>query len=311
MFEQLMNTKINLKLLDEELIEKNSDGSIDYHQTILNIGYAWWNKQPNPDRVSYHEMIKFMDDTYGTIYGTLILIGKYNQQVTNNGHMGYYENHYSRVYEKDYNQSLHRRMVNELEKISAICTELRNTYEEFVNVIYIDTVIGIMKDYLEIGIELEEEFMEEVECGSEHDGIFYEMVPTENPDFGRITDSGALDKLDNLYYKVDTNFMKVIEKVSAKCFEIEQVDTTTLALNSDTIIIGDDDDIDEEREEWDDEMTFSDRIDSLIDPDMNIEKVVEMIKDTNDLSYTKHESIALTEIFIENFNKDYLIIKKR
>ena len=105
--------------------------------------------------------------------------------------------------------------------------------------------------------------------------------------------------------------MKVIEKVSAKCFEIEQVDTTTLALNSDTIIIGDDDDIDEEREEWDDEMTFSDRIDSLIDPDMNIEKVVEMIKDTNDLSYTKHESIALTEIFIENFNKDYLIIKKR
>lgn len=309
MFEQLMNTKINLKLLDDELIEKNDDGNIDHHQTILNIGYAWWNKQPNPDRVSYHEMINFMDNTYGTIYGTLILIGKYNQQVSNNGHIGYYENHYSRAYEKDYDQSLHQRMVIELEKISEICTEQREALEDFADVIYIDMVIGIMKEYLDIGIELEEEFMEEVECGSEAEGIFYEMVPTENPDYGRITDSRALDKLDNQYYKMDTNFMKAIETIAAKCFKIEQVDTTTLALNSDAIII-EDDVIDEEREEWDDEMTISDRIDAMVDPEMNIFKVREMFQEAYDLGNTKSESEYLIEQFVKNFDKEYFIVKR-
>lgn len=58
------------------------------------------------------------------------------------------------------------------------------------------------------------------------------------------------------------------------------------------------------------EMTISDKIDSMIDPEMTIEKVVEMIVDTQDLSYTKGEGIAMVEKFIENFNKEYLIIKK-
>lgn len=57
-------------------------------------------------------------------------------------------------------------------------------------------------------------------------------------------------------------------------------------------------------------MTISDRIDSMIDPEMNIEKVVGMIADAQDLSYTKGESMAMVENFIENFNKEYLIIKK-
>ena len=58
------------------------------------------------------------------------------------------------------------------------------------------------------------------------------------------------------------------------------------------------------------DLTISDVIDSRIDPEMNIEKVVEMINDAKDLSYTKGEGIAMIEIFIENFNKEYLIIKK-
>lgn len=51
-------------------------------------------------------------------------------------------------------------------------------------------------------------------------------------------------------------------------------------------------------------------INLLIDPEMNIEKVVEMIADAKDLSYTKGESINLIEKFIKNFNDDYIIIKK-
>ena len=51
-------------------------------------------------------------------------------------------------------------------------------------------------------------------------------------------------------------------------------------------------------------------INLLIDPEMNIEKVVEMVADAKDLSYTKGESINLIEKFIKNFNDDYVIIKK-
>lgn len=58
------------------------------------------------------------------------------------------------------------------------------------------------------------------------------------------------------------------------------------------------------------DLTISDVIDSRIDPEMNIEKVVEMITDAQDLSYTKGEGMAMVEKFIENFNKEYLIIKK-
>lgn len=68
--------------------------------------------------------------------------------------------------------------------------------------------------------------------------------------------------------------------------------------------------VEEEREEWDDEITISDRIDSLIDPEMNIFKVREMFVEAYDLSNTKSESEYLIDQFVENFDKDYLIIKK-
>ena len=67
---------------------------------------------------------------------------------------------------------------------------------------------------------------------------------------------------------------------------------------------------DTEREEWDDKMTISDRIDAMIDPEMNIEKVVEMIKDAKTVSNSNIEANELIETFIKNFNNDYLIIKK-
>ena len=51
-------------------------------------------------------------------------------------------------------------------------------------------------------------------------------------------------------------------------------------------------------------------INLLIDPEMNIEKVVEMINDAKDLSYTKGESFNMIARFIKNFNNEYMIIKK-
>ena len=58
------------------------------------------------------------------------------------------------------------------------------------------------------------------------------------------------------------------------------------------------------------DLTFSEKIDTLIDPEMDIEKVVRMIEDAKDLSYTKGESFNMIARFIKNFNNEYMIIKK-
>ncbi len=71
-----------------------------------------------------------------------------------------------------------------------------------------------------------------------------------------------------------------------------------------------DEEDDLEREEWDEEMTISDRIDAMIDPEMNIEKVVQMVMETKVVSNSKGEEAELLLKFIENFNNEYLIIKK-
>lgn len=136
------------------------------------------------------------------------------------------------------------------------------------------------------------------------------MEDVENDDYGHLTDTDSLDILDEQYYNIDEAFMEVMNKISKLCF----ADRQDLLHNQETedllVAAIQENKIEEEREEWDDEMTISDRIDSMVDPEMNIEKVVEMICDTQDLAYTKGEGMLMIEKFIENFNKEYLIIKK-
>lgn len=98
--------------------------------------------------------------------------------------------------------------------------------------------------------------------------------------------SWYVSECDNLYdeiYKVFLECEEVVENEEEVCDKQEDAET------SDDINL---------------------LINLLIDPEMNIEKVVEMIADAKDLSYTKGESINLIEKFIKNFNDDYVIIKK-
>ena len=56
-------------------------------------------------------------------------------------------------------------------------------------------------------------------------------------------------------------------------------------------------------------MTISNRIDSMIDPEMNIYKVIEMIKDAKTVSFTKEGEAEAIDKFATNFDNEYLIIK--
>ena len=308
MFGTKLISKINLGKIDPDYIETNGQDEIDFHQTILNIGYSWWKFNPNPNAVSYSDMIDYMDKTYGQIFGTLVLIGKLNQQVINNGFIGYYNNNYSRKVTSDYGQSLHVRLVKSMIELIEELKEKDNIVDITVFII-LNEALQIFKDYLKIPIELEKRIMEEVECGNEEDGFFFEMEEVENEEYGQICNSSNLDALNNRYYKLDEKFMEIMNIISLYCFEMGEVpslnneETNQLLLEAVS-------EVEADSEEWDDEMTISDRIDAMVDPEMNIEKVIEMICDTQDLAYTKGEGMLMIEKFIENFNKEYLIIKK-
>ena len=58
------------------------------------------------------------------------------------------------------------------------------------------------------------------------------------------------------------------------------------------------------------DLTFSERVDELIDPEMDINKVINLIQDASSLVYTKGETYNLIEKFKEDFNSKYMIVKK-
>ena len=58
------------------------------------------------------------------------------------------------------------------------------------------------------------------------------------------------------------------------------------------------------------DLTFSERVDELVDPEMDINKVINLIQDATSLDHTKGETYNLIEKFKEDFNSKYMIVKK-
>jgi len=100
-------SKIALKLLE------NNDGSFqagEYWQAILNVGYEKWRADKSSPSWGYSDMIEWMRLEYGEFASFAILLGKYHQQVTNGGHIQYWDNKYAGDDEEDF--SLHEDMVS-------------------------------------------------------------------------------------------------------------------------------------------------------------------------------------------------------
>jgi len=76
-------------------VNKNFNKEDGYWQTILDLGYNEWQDKENEDVNSYTEMIEWMRNKYGNFAVLAILLGKYNQQVCNGGHVQYYDNGYA------------------------------------------------------------------------------------------------------------------------------------------------------------------------------------------------------------------------
>jgi len=98
----------------------------DFHQAILDVGYNWWQ---GSDVKSYSEMVYKMEKEFGYKFALLILLGKYNQQVGNGGHIQYFDNGYASAGSSGYGGNhkdieLHEQMIEWFKKAGLDETEL-------------------------------------------------------------------------------------------------------------------------------------------------------------------------------------------
>ena len=209
-----------VKIPEGEALESNleKDGEeFDYHQTLLNIGYQWWQNEEQTKRVNYGDMINYISDTYGEVFAGLILIGKYNQQVGNNGNFGYYNNGYADGIggcnsERDFEHPLHRRMILCMKNIIE-GLDFKDYPEDEKILIEVNT---ILREFLKIPIDTDEfiyeqEFIKDEE--DEEDLGHWDDCEVENLEYGQM-DSDAANALDKRYYDVSTRAMEILEKIS-------------------------------------------------------------------------------------------------
>lgn len=220
-----MVTELSLAIqTDEDFI----DG--DIHQAILNISYRKWNQNLN---WQYKDMIKWVENTYGDLAVLSILIGKYNEQVSNGGHIQYYDNNYASIKtEGTKDIELHRKMVKLFEE------------QDFQN--YIINKQEILDIISRFNIEIDDSETDificsecggsgeiEVECPEcygeglgpddescfrcEGTGVIQKTCPEcdgtgeiedTNENFGDVVNEDFLNDLDIDWYKLNDEFMK-------------------------------------------------------------------------------------------------------
>ena len=211
-----MDWLVEIPKPNKEEWEVDSNGIIDYHQTILNIGYKWWQEQLD---CNYYEMIKAVSLKYGFLFGGLILIGKYNQQVCNGGHTQYYYNGYADgsgncMSNQDFDHPLHKDLIFWLKELIARKEEYQINGEDLE---ILCEVKDIIIDFINLPIDTEEEIEEEI-WDDEEDDYILDIYP--NNDYGQMDYMDA-DKLDKRFYKVNQKLMDFLEKFCNNLFQVQ------------------------------------------------------------------------------------------
>jgi len=161
--------RLKVELNEERLRELTTDG---YHQTIINIMYDYWKITP---KLTYSEALEWLKTKYGTLAQFAVLVGKYNQQVTNGGHYQYYQNGYGDgkggcFCDHDTTIPLHKTLIKLLIEV--------NLQDEISQ-----KVLDIMK---RLEIELDDDY--------------------------EVENTWLLNDLDTEYYEVYEKFMELLEE---------------------------------------------------------------------------------------------------
>lgn len=128
-----------MKDFDRERVRESLRNDPDgLHQALLNIAYDEWQKQKG---WSMEDMLQYALE-FGNIVQLAVLLGKYNQQVTNGGHSQYFDNGYSGEHERgrsyyNYDTPISIRMLALLRKYKLDTTDngmvVAECIGEFIN----------------------------------------------------------------------------------------------------------------------------------------------------------------------------------
>lgn len=123
----------------------------DYHQALLDICYDKWQKSED---APYKDMATYARIEFGEFVEFALLTGIYNQQVTNGGHIQYYDNGYADgsggcFSTHDSSCPLHNRLINLMRRLKLNQTELEkkilSIYGDFIN--YLDEELELIEEH--------------------------------------------------------------------------------------------------------------------------------------------------------------------
>ena len=168
-------------------------------QRLLNLGYNEWQK-PERRGWQYADMIDWAAQTYGEVVKFLILIGKYNQQVCNGGHIQYFDNGYADgtggcFSDHDPDITLHKEMVQRFEQLGLRQTPIGAQVHDVISGFRIETAT-------------EDEFC----CDDEEEGRSRDDGYRD----GDVLNTGELDQLDERYFKISDEFCTFMEEYAAR-----------------------------------------------------------------------------------------------
>lgn len=184
----------------------------DVHQAVLDAGYSAWQKPENA-KWQYADMVDEAEKTFGEMAKLLILLGKFNQQVCNGGHIQYYDNGYASGTtsgmgkETDTDLFLHQEMISLFERshlgLLPHGGQVLDILKGFR--IVIDTERSVTCTCGECGGSGEYEDEKCFECGGSG------QCEEDNENYQGIDNKYELEQLDDRYYEITDAWMTEVE----------------------------------------------------------------------------------------------------
>lgn len=174
----------------------------DYWQAILDVSYDAWQQNPT---WQHRDMIEVAVKAFGPAVKLFIMLGNYNYQVCNGGHIQYFDNGYASngggcMKKHDTDCENHAELVKLFRecKLSLLPGGL-----EILNIL----------EAFHIEVDEESQITESCHCGHDDECEDCEgrgEFETDNPEYGCVSNTSELDKLDKRYYAVYEAFEKQI-----------------------------------------------------------------------------------------------------
>jgi hypothetical protein len=165
-----MKASIQLK---KEVLKRTDDlHNEGYHQTIMDIMYEHWQDNIS---LNYFDALQWFETKYGELAKFALLVGKYNQQVCNGGHIQYFHNGYTDgkggcFISHDEDIPLHKELI----KLFSNANLDNDTAKKVLQILY------------DFEVDLDED---------------YELI-----------NRSYLDRLDHRYYELDIQLMNTLEQ---------------------------------------------------------------------------------------------------